>query len=154
MKIFWFSLGALCVAVGVAGVILPGLPGTVFLIAGAWCFARSSDRAHRWLVHHRWLGPPIVDWQAHGVIRRRAKWMASAVMAAAVVVTTTLGVAWWAVGLQATTLACVALFLWTRPEAPAAAEGLAGPPTETVPAPTRAGDASAEGSGVSPGSRT
>lgn len=153
MKIIWFSLGVLCVALGLAGIILPGLPGTVFLIAAAWCFARSSDRAHRWLVHHRWLGPPIRDWALHGMIRRRAKWMASAVMIGAVVTTAALGVVWWAVGLQAATLACVALFLWTRPEAPSATERAA-PPAETVPAPTRAGDASAEGSGVSPGSRT
>ena len=81
MKIFWFSLGVLCVGLGVAGLILPGLPGTVFLLVAAWCFARSSDRAHRWLVEHDWLGPPIVDWQAHGVVRRRAKWTASVVMA-------------------------------------------------------------------------
>ncbi|WP_339950793.1 YbaN family protein [uncultured Albimonas sp.] len=156
VKIFWFSLGALCVAVGVAGVILPGLPGTVFLLAAAWCFARSSDRAHRWLVGHRWLGPPITDWQAHGVIRRRAKWTASVVMAGAVAVTTAMAVPWWGVCLQAATLACVALFLWTRPETPprGADPSTESPSAETVPAPTPAGDASAEGSGLSPGSRT
>lgn len=127
MKIFWFSLGVLAVALGVAGLILPGLPGTVFLLLAAWCFARSSDRAHAWLVTHRWLGPPIVDWQRHGVIRRRAKWTASTVMAIAVALTVSLGVAWWAVGLQAGTLACVALFLWTRPETPRSRDPQGGP---------------------------
>ena len=120
VKILWFSLGVVFVALGVAGIILPGLPGTVFLLLAAWCFSRSSDRAHQWLVTHRHLGPPINDWRAHGVVRRRAKWMASAMMAGAWLISLSLGLAWWALAAQAAVLASVAAFLWTRPESPRA----------------------------------
>ena len=42
MRAIYFSLGCLMVALGVIGVVTPLLPTTVFLIAAAACFARSS----------------------------------------------------------------------------------------------------------------
>ena len=33
--------GVVCVGIGAVGVVLPGLPTTVFLIAASWLFARS-----------------------------------------------------------------------------------------------------------------
>lgn len=71
-----FVLGWVLVPVGVAGVFLPLLPGTVFLILAAACFARSSPRFETWLVSHPRLGPPIRSWRATGAIPRRAKWIA------------------------------------------------------------------------------
>ncbi|MCU0233864.1 MAG: YbaN family protein [Thermoanaerobaculales bacterium] len=35
------ALGVGCVGCGAVGVVVPGLPTTIFLIAGSWCFARS-----------------------------------------------------------------------------------------------------------------
>ena len=42
MRIVYFSLGWVMVALGVIGLIMPLMPGVVFLIVAAWCFARSS----------------------------------------------------------------------------------------------------------------
>ena len=56
-------LGMAFVALGFAGVFLPLLPTTPFLLLAAACFARSSPAFHDWLLSHRLLGPYIRDWE-------------------------------------------------------------------------------------------
>ncbi|MCH7595348.1 MAG: YbaN family protein [Planctomycetes bacterium] len=51
--------GVLCVALGTAGIVLPLLPTTPFLLLSAYLFSRSSESWHRWLIHHRYFGPYI-----------------------------------------------------------------------------------------------
>ena len=57
------SLGFIFLGLGVIGVFLPLLPTTPFLLVSAGCFARSSERWHRWLLSNRIFGPIIKDWQ-------------------------------------------------------------------------------------------
>ncbi|MFM4702350.1 YbaN family protein [Aeromonas bivalvium] len=68
-----FGLGWLSFVTGLAGLVLPLLPCTPFMLLAAALFARSSPRFHHWLLHHPWFGPPIRDWQAHRGIRRDAR---------------------------------------------------------------------------------
>ncbi len=56
---FFLGSGVLMVALGTAGIFLPLLPTTPFLLLAAYLFARSSDRLHRWLLNHTHLGPYI-----------------------------------------------------------------------------------------------
>lgn len=53
------SLGLLNVVLGTAGIFLPLLPTTPFLLLAAYLFARSSERWHTWLLNHKHLGPYI-----------------------------------------------------------------------------------------------
>lgn len=56
MRIIFFLAGCLSVALGAVGVVIPILPTTPFLLLAAYCFARSSRRAHEWLLTNRLFG--------------------------------------------------------------------------------------------------
>ena len=115
MKILWFLAGCVSLGLGLLGIPLPGLPTVPFLILAAFCFARSSDRVHDWLVTHPKLGPPIRDWRERGAIRRRAKVIATGTILASFAISLWINLPWWALALQVSVLLCVTAFIWTRP---------------------------------------
>ena len=117
-RALWLAVGFLATGCGIAGVVLPLVPTTPFLLLAAFAFARSSPRLHDWLVNHPRLGPPIADWQAHGAISRRTKLVAAAVMIATLALTLAAGVGSEIVVVQALVLIAVAAFVLTRPDAP------------------------------------
>lgn len=49
-KVIFISVGCICLALGTVGIILPILPTVPFFMATAFCFAKSSERLHRWFV--------------------------------------------------------------------------------------------------------
>jgi L-fucose isomerase-like protein/uncharacterized membrane protein YbaN (DUF454 family) len=55
-------LGWLFTGLGAAGVALPLLPTTPFLLLAAACFAKSSERWHQWLLNSPAFGPVIRNW--------------------------------------------------------------------------------------------
>lgn len=67
------AVGVLCTGLAVLGIFLPLLPTVPFLLLAAACFARSSERLHRWLLDHRHLGPMVRGYLDGSGIPRRAK---------------------------------------------------------------------------------
>lgn len=118
MRMIWMSIGLLATACGIAGVVLPLVPTTPFLLLAAFAFARSSPRLHAWLTTHPHFGPLIEDWRVHGAISRRAKVAAVATMVAALAGTWAAGVRGGIVALQAAILTLVAIFILSRPSTP------------------------------------
>ena len=57
------GLGVLMVVLGTAGIVLPLLPTTPFLLLAAFLFAKSNERWHDWLLNHKHLGPYIHAWR-------------------------------------------------------------------------------------------
>lgn len=59
------ALGWTFTLLALAGVALPLVPATPFALLAAFCFARSSPRAYRWLLACPTLGDLIRDWRRH-----------------------------------------------------------------------------------------
>ena len=112
----WWLLAWLALGLGLVGIIVPGLPTVPFVLLSAYAAARGSRRLHAWLLAHRQFGPLIRDWQAQGVVSRRAKWLATVMMAAAGVVMALTAPRWWMAAIGIALMAAVDLWLWSRPE--------------------------------------
>jgi uncharacterized membrane protein YbaN (DUF454 family) len=69
----WLALGFACVGLGTLGVIVPGLPTTVFFLAAAGCFSRSSPRFEQWVLDLPGVGPMVRDARQGLGMPRRAK---------------------------------------------------------------------------------
>lgn len=112
------ALGSL--ALGLVGVVLPGLPTVPFILLASWCALRGSPGLHRWLVSHPRFGPLIVEWETHGAVSRRAKWMALGMMLLASVIMALSPAPLWAWAVASGVMLVVGIWLWRRPEPPAA----------------------------------
>ena len=71
-KYFWFSKIFLCevisfasgvhfVGLGFIGIIIPGMPTTVFMILAAACFAKSSPKFEQWILDLPGIGRLVQD---------------------------------------------------------------------------------------------
>ena len=69
----WFVGGLLSVGLGSLGVIVPGLPTTVFFIVAAACFSRSSPRFEQWVLNLPKIGGTVRDYRAGLGMPRRSK---------------------------------------------------------------------------------
>jgi len=67
------TIGIISVGVGTAGIFLPLLPTTPFLLLAAACFIRSSDRLYQGLIHNRWFGSYIRNYREQRALPLRAK---------------------------------------------------------------------------------
>ena len=118
IRALWVFGGLISLILGIVGIALPLLPTTPFLLLAAFCFTRGSERMNLWLLNHKTLGPPIIDWRDHGAISKTAKIWALVVIAATPVVTYFAGAPLWALGIQSMILVLVCLFIYTRPLPP------------------------------------
>ena len=69
----WFVAGLLSVAIGGIGIIVPGLPTTVFFIVAAACFSRSNKRFEQWVLNLPRIGTLVRDHRSGLGMPRRAK---------------------------------------------------------------------------------
>jgi ATP-binding cassette, subfamily C, bacterial CydC len=121
MRPVFFVLGMTALALGLIGVVVPGMPTTVFLIIALWAFARSSRRFHDWLWQHPRFGPTLNAWSRYRVVPRRAKWAASLLMSVSLIIMAVTGAPPAAIAGVAVICAAVLAYLWPKPEQPPAA---------------------------------
>ncbi len=115
VRALWVCVGAVSLALGAVGVILPLLPTTPFVLLAAFAFARSAPRLRAWLAGNRVFGPIILDWEERGVIAPKYKAMACTAMAAVLLGSILGGLAWQLIGIQAVCMGGAAVYVLSRP---------------------------------------
>ena len=74
----WFAGGLVSVGIGGLGVVVPGLPTTVFFIVAAACFSRSNKRFEQWVLNLPRIGRTVSDYREGLGMPRRSKVVAVA----------------------------------------------------------------------------
>ncbi len=72
-KVLFFILGSLSLCIGMAGIVIPGLPTTPFILLTAWLYLKSSDTIHQKLVSSRFPGNYIREYQRNKGMTIRIK---------------------------------------------------------------------------------
>ena len=70
LRIFWIFIGFICFGLGTAGIVLPILPTVPFYMAAAFCFAKSSEKLHRWF-----LGTGLYQKHLESFVKQKAMTM-------------------------------------------------------------------------------
>ena len=106
-----------CTGAGAAGLVVPLLPTTPFLLVAAWAATRARPEFADWLRRHPRFGPPLWAWERERALTHETKYVAAVLVASSVIVL------WWA-GAAAPVLAGVSAslagvlgFVFTRPTA-------------------------------------
>lgn len=128
----YLLLGWAFFGLGVAGIFLPIVPATPFMLLALWGFSRSSPRLEAWLLGHRFFGAGLREWKAHRVIPLRGKLVAWASMLASLAyMIFWRDTAWWIIAVAGALMAYGAWYVARCPSHPPPA-----PPASTpAPAP-------------------
>lgn len=116
-QLLWRALAIACLVLAAFGVVLPVLPTVPFLLVAAWAGGRGWPRLETWLMAHPRYGASIRLWRERGAVPRRAKWAATLMMTASGVLLWLSPAAFWVRVAAPAVMACVAAWLWLRPEA-------------------------------------
>jgi uncharacterized membrane protein YbaN (DUF454 family)/ribosomal protein S18 acetylase RimI-like enzyme len=79
-RYLFIAAGLASLGLGIAGIFLPLLPTTPFLLLSAFCFLRSSPRLYDWLVNHRMFGLYISSYLKYRTVPLKVKTSALALL--------------------------------------------------------------------------
>jgi len=109
------GLGFLSLGMAYVGVVVPGIPFSIFLVFSAYCFAKSSKKWHDWLYNHKYFGPFLTNWVQKRVFPTKGKY------AMVLVMSSSLAFLWFSTGNIKAVLwsggfmALVAIWAWRYP---------------------------------------
>ena len=72
-KYVYIMGGSLSLILGIAGVFIPVLPTTPFLLLASFCYLRSSERMYNWLMNHKIFGAYIYSYLTYKAIPKKTK---------------------------------------------------------------------------------
>lgn len=122
VRISWISIGFISLAVGAAGIVLPGLPTTPFVLVAAFCFARSSDKFLQWLLNSRLFGPTIRQWRENRSLPSKgvkmvALFVVTICFTASITFTAIFSSVWWLAIVLGVLFVGLSVFIVTLPVA-------------------------------------
>lgn len=118
VRSLYLAVGSLALLLGLAGIVLPVLPTTPFVLLAAACFARSSERLHHALLAQRHLGPIIHEWETHRAMPPRVKPWAYLLMTASFGLSILLVDSPWHRAMLGAIALTLAVLLWRVPVRP------------------------------------
>ena len=109
------GIGFLSLGMAYIGVVVPGIPFSIFLVFAAYCFAKSSPRMHAWIYNHKYFGPFLTNWTQKRVFPQKMKYAMVAVMSSSAAFlyfsTGNIKATLWSAGF----MALVAIWAWRYP---------------------------------------
>ena len=114
-KTFWLVLGFMSLGMAYIGVVVPGIPFSIFLVFAAYCFAKSSKKMHDWIYNHKYFGPFLTNWTQKSVFPTKGKYAMIIVMSSSLLflwfTTENIKAVAWSGGF----MALVAIWAWRFP---------------------------------------
>lgn len=74
-KLIYFSIGLFLTGLGLIGIMIPGLPTTIFMILAAACFFRSSTTMYNWVIRHPLFGESVSQYRSGQGMPIKAKYI-------------------------------------------------------------------------------
>lgn len=72
-NILLIGLGSVSLVFGIIGILVPVLPTTPFLLLSSFCYLRSSERLHKWLINHKIFGSYIYNYMTYRAVKKSTK---------------------------------------------------------------------------------
>lgn len=114
-KLFWNILGFLSLGLAYIGVITPGLPYSIWVVAAAYCFSKGSERMHRWIYNHKIFGPFLTNWNERRVFPQKMRYLMLGMMSLSLILMYTSGVKPIGIISTAIFMGLVAVWAWRYP---------------------------------------
>lgn len=121
-RTLWFMLGIIMMGIAYVGVVTPGIPWSTPTVVAAYCFARSNDAWHTWLMNHKLFGAFLRNWSSHRVFPLRGKWMMVVTMDVSIIMLWIMTQNIWLVISVGAIMIAVSVYTWRYPETVAEAE--------------------------------
>jgi hypothetical protein len=77
LRPLYVALCGVYIALGFVGLVVPGMPSTVFFLIALWAAERSSPEVEEWLLKRSPAGPILKDWRADRSMTVRPKIIAT-----------------------------------------------------------------------------
>ncbi|MGO1296575.1 MAG: YbaN family protein [Vibrio sp.] len=99
-----------------AGVLLPGLPATEFVILSAWASAKGSPTIYRFLMSRAFFRDMITNWQNGKIISRRNKWLSTVSISVCFAILMLHNTPMWIILTASAGMLIALVVIWRRPE--------------------------------------